>query len=190
MKGILFKPDMVKAIAEGRKTVTRRVIKPFAHGESWLRMRDGITFKMPEHADALVRLHAHCRAGDTVYVKEAWWDRQDRVPQSHDRNAIHYGEWSPPDDMAYMHRKKSPLFMPEWAARYFITITGVRAERLQEITEEGIRKEGFDSNYTNIGYYYVFGQAWNHINPKYPWHSNPWVWTITFRLKEGNDANT
>jgi hypothetical protein len=54
---------------------------------------------------------------------------------------------------------------------------------LKEITEEDIKREGFDADYTKIGYYYVFGQTWNRLNPDYEWGSNPFVFRYEFELK-------
>ena len=94
---------------------------------------------------------------------------------------------------------KSTLFMPEWAARHFITITDVRAERLQEITEEDAIAEGieewegmfkeYNKPNSNPGWtrnpLLSYHTLWNSINPKYPWESNPWVFPYTFRRLKG-----
>lgn len=84
---------------------------------------------------------------------------------------------------------KSPLFMPAWAARYFIQILDVRPERLQEITNEDALKEGFVETRIREGNGIHWESArgnfilkWESINPKYPFASNPWVWRIEFSL--------
>ncbi|GAH06107.1 unnamed protein product, partial [marine sediment metagenome] len=84
---------------------------------------------------------------------------------------------------------RSPMMMPEWAARYFITITDVRAERLKEITKDGAKAEGAmylqSYGYEPIdGFRGWFRIVWNSINKDYPWESNPWDFAYTFRLKE------
>jgi hypothetical protein len=88
--------------------------------------------------------------------------------------------------------------MPKWAARLWLEITGVRVERLQEISEEDAQAEGclndvvFEYGYMTgpidyRGLYAVerFEDLWNSINgKKHPWESNPWVWVIEFKRKE------
>lgn len=137
MKGILFKPDMIKAIVKGRKTQTRRVIKI---GQT--------VYK----ADGSLASRYH--TGETVYIKEVW-----------------IGKW------------RNPLFMPEWAARYFIKITDVRVGRLQEITNTDAVAEGIFWAKNNPRDDFSF--LWDSINPKYPWADNPWVFAYTFEKVEG-----
>jgi len=75
-----------------------------------------------------------------------------------------------------------------WEDRYFIQITDVRVERVQEITEKDAELEGFSPwEYDNPDAYAdcpctnQFIQKWNSINPKYPWGSNAWVWVYRFK---------
>jgi hypothetical protein len=79
---------------------------------------------------------------------------------------------------------KSPLFMPEWVARYFIKITDVSAERLQEITEEDAIAEGCPGIATHKSYPRQYRDSyealWDSINPKQKWDTNPWVWKYSF----------
>jgi len=77
---------------------------------------------------------------------------------------------------------RSPLFLPANLARYFIKITGLLPQRLQDITEGDIIAEGIETGLTKIGYYYAFGQLWNSINKTYPYESNPWVWAYKYEL--------
>lgn len=97
---------------------------------------------------------------------------------------------------------KNKLFMPEWAARYFIEITAVRAERLQEISEEDCMKEGIEYNPEAVPIGYPFGIQFPYnngfhnyttakeayaslidkINGKGTWERNPFVWVYDFRL--------
>jgi len=158
MKGIIFNPDMIGAIVEGRKTQTRRLIKPqpkqinndFDGTWEWKEMGhyyDDLTlFTMLKNSS---RYHA----GETVYIKEAYalrphsdggyWEAQYKSNgEIRDCNcavdAIR--------EIAYKWDDKwrSPLFMPEWAARYFLKILAVRAERLQEITYGDCIAEGIE----------------------------------------------
>jgi hypothetical protein len=87
--------------------------------------------------------------------------------------------------------------MPKWAARTWLEVTGVRAERLQEITEEGAIAEGvppwdFDPQQpmttgelgADSPYRGGFAVVWDDINEKHTWKSNPWVWVYQFKLLE------
>jgi len=189
MKGILFKPDNIKAIVEGRKTQTRRRVNIDSLG--WI--YKGIFYGMAEfdHKDSNERISIRPRyqVGETVYIKEAWSS---------------YGV--PPNEKAFYKDEKgldikavgwhTPLFMPEWAARYFITITDIRAEKLQSITEEDAKAEGapeiftIDNDqllYPDVrGYRRGFLFLWNCINKDYQWESNLWVWVYGFKLNENN----
>jgi len=221
VKGILFKPDMVKAIAEGRKTVTRRVIplkgyspniyaRCLSHngsnaallGEPYLRVPfDEETYKMG------ARLTARYKSGETAYVKEAWCRKADPVTARAIEGEYWYQSTNPEvvkldeDGGIKLTRKgylaspwQSPRFMPEDAARYFITITGVRAERLQGITNEDAITEGImppEHAFVMVGNDVdaaispreEYAELWDTINPKYPWDSNPWVWVYQFQLR-------
>jgi hypothetical protein len=80
--------------------------------------------------------------------------------------------------------KKSPLpsiFMPRWASRITLGITGIRVERLQEISQRDCLEEGLDL----LGWKLPtrkYQELWDSINgKKYPWSSNPWVWVLEFR---------
>jgi len=197
MKGILFKPELIKAVAEGRKTQTRRVIKPQPD-----RVTHDLAGKPTAHAESIYpcrRIRPSYKLGETVYIKETWCPVDDRefggdlwidykaTPAFSD---IAPAGWDnvPPEDREL--RWRSPIFMPAWAARYFIVITEVKAQRVQEITlgeaiQEGVK---LDPNWHTTALI-EFQHLWDTINPKHPWESNPWVWVYTFRLKEANDAN-
>ena len=90
---------------------------------------------------------------------------------------------------------KPSAYMPRWASRITLEITGVRVERLQEISEADADKEGFNEDFPHkvfpeyfnqdMGDYSIpecFGMLWDSINgKKHPWESNPFVWVIEFR---------
>lgn len=222
MKGILFKSDMIKAIVEGRKTVTRRVIKlpdfpekyPEHKQSSEWNIRQGVNIWIAENTKINYQEYIKPRyqVGGVVYIKEAW-----RVLEANGKPndfAIVYpdgdlkwwrdnaGEMNYPID----EKRRSPLFMPARFARYFIKITDVRAERLQEITEEdaiaeGIEKSSWGFNIAPYRSYIHKGvnagrslaaaaymDLWGTINkPPYDWNSNCWVWRYEFMRvnKEG-----
>lgn len=195
MKGILFKPDLIKAIVDGRKTQTRRVIKPQPPEDAVVGVFNRYsTFCFPDSQLCVLPLiHARYQVGETVYIKEALQRHpaldeavyMDGTPVFINQTIGCAVKWQWQGDTL------SPMFMLQSAARYFIEITEVRAERLQEITEEGAIAEGciaqvkdgliFDSGL------HQFSWLWDTIKPKYPFESNPWVWVYTFRLK-GREA--
>jgi hypothetical protein len=78
-------------------------------------------------------------------------------------------------------RWRSPRFMPRWAARLWFEITGMHAERIQEITPAGVRTEGiFVPDEDAIS---TFALVWDSLNARrgYAWASNPWVWVVEFK---------
>ncbi len=199
--GIIFSADSVRAIREGRKTQTRRLIKPQPSA--------GV------RASALVpsgiedghgrELRPRYWPGKRYYVKETWCceiDSDSAKPTGRywylldnlDVVAID-------DDGGHRYRKNgeeaspwiSPMRMPRGAARYVIEVTEVRVQRLQDITEEDARSEGCESSTIPDSWPVgrttakeVFADAWDAINGKRaPWNSNPLVWVYTFKLVGG-----
>lgn len=191
-KPILFNTEMVKAILEGRKTVTRRVVK-FTEGRNpnWTGyIKDGLTLyngtnepcnKKPSYA-----------AGDYLYVRETW---------SIEKNVYWYKAGFVPKTLESMKWKPS-IHMPKEAARIFLRVKDVRAERLQDITNEQILKEGCkqstikslikqipDDKDTDLWirsvHVFEFSQLWDSTTKEkdqklYGWDANPWVWVIEF----------
>jgi hypothetical protein len=163
MKGILFRADSIKAIVEGRKTVTRRVIKP----------QPPNTAIMADSED----IKSRYQVGDVVYIKEAYW-------KDIDGSLFDYAD-APRELIPDFCTLVSPLFMPEWAARYFIRIKDVRAERLQDIltTAKDVFLEGLPDEYAECAFGFAldwFKGLWDSIHKDYPWEANPWVFRYEF----------
>lgn len=193
---ILFNTDMVRAILEGRKTVTRRVIKPqpvtekagpckSPYGNSF---HDGFELYKPPF-----------QPGDVLYVRETWakqqglyWHKAGLVVDKNGRDehgTVVPQKWYP------------SIHMPREAARIFLRVTGVRVERLQDITVDGICAEGCPIPF--LGWYnkpkYLamitdwFRKIWDDgaikqtDRDKYGWAANPWVWVIEFERCEKPD---
>lgn len=190
MKGILFQPEMIKAIIEGRKTQTRRVINP----QPSLRFQDktpdfirGLIVILGKSYDDCYEVHPRYDFGDIVYIKEKYWQDQSGGVWGY-MDTI---EW-PPSNCG--GKAISPLFMPAWAARYYIEIDDIWAERLQDISEEDVIFEGtrawFDNHPQKINRdtppiidQHYFAVMWNEINkPPHDWESNPWVWKYVFHM--------
>ena len=203
-KPILFNTDMVRAILDGRKTVTRRVIK-----EPKDFMFDGETSFMPAGKHGEKYLHMDCvnvydsavryirclyRVKDILYVRETWGEWT---------GGYVYKAWNEPFPQAgcYPVTKWHPsIHMPKEAARIFLKVTDVRIERVQDITEEQAKKEGAinnigfihspDNEYTKIHTAKEdFQNIWDSTIKKahfvlYGWNANPWVWVIEFEQYE------
>jgi len=201
MKGILFKPWKIKFIAEhpDMELQTRRVIKPqpilYNGNPQFCTNQDGTLFgiAIPDKGFEkdwrnIKYLQPRYQVGETVYIKEAYWEDSGDIYFKLD-----FPNGEVPTNMYFEKGKwKSPLFLPEILARYFPVITDVRAERLQEITEEDAKKEGtallgYTTQFGRLlgknTYRWSFEQLWNSINKDYPFESNPFVWVYTFRIK-------
>jgi hypothetical protein len=179
---ILFSTPMVKAILDGRKTMTRRVVKVNSSGR--------VQFKHKQWHIEDENSILGCPygiTGDHLWVRETFVDTYDLgdYPGHPIYKATYLKDLSgfnpPPEtwDIAW----KPSIFMPRCASRITLEITNVRVERLHEITEEDAEKEGVSfTQYTNANARFHFMELWDSINGnKYPWNSNPWVWVIEFR---------
>ena len=202
-KPILFTTPMVQAILEGRKTMTRRVIKPqLEKDETW----DG-GYKY-SHRGATTALSMLCagvydrtspyQPGDILWVRETWArgrvsigeepdgrDSKPYISQCIGDNDIIPKEAALREGICIDEVVWRPsIFMPKEACRIWLRVLAVRPERLQEISEEDAIAEGIEAREPNhvVGARYRFGQLWNSINAArgYGWDKNPWVWAIIF----------
>lgn len=195
MKGILFKPDMIKAIVEGRKIVTRRIIKPQPNERIVGDMLQANIFYRDGDPNQIY--HPKYLCGETVYIKEAWELHYDKLTTSFyidfsnprlSKRVDVPKEWLESDKPLF--RKRSPMFLPEKFARYFIKIKDVRPERLKEINNphDEVLKEGYPFGYNICELHETpvktYERLWDSINKKTPWASNPWVWRIEFERVE------
>jgi len=198
-KPILFSGPMVKAILEGRKTQTRRVINPqptfvakcdTTRAEFWAQTGPiNHRIKCP-----------YGRPSDHLWVRETWrlWSN------ATDWYVVSYpasGSQTYPVkcyrdlDVLKSLGSKPARFMPREFSRITLEVTGVRVERVQEITSSDALAEGIDKEYAEstanwndygTGSIYVdqFAALWDTINAKrgYSWKANPWVWIIEFEV--------
>ena len=169
---ILFSTEMVKAILDGSKTQTRRVIKP----QPW--DMDKAYFKV-FRKDFGERVCPY-EIGDHLWVRETWW------PSQVDLRGVYYKA-----DGVQCKKWRPSIFMPRWVSRITLEVTGLKVERIQEITEEDAKAEGVPIIHTEIEdiswYRPSFATLWDSLNAKrvYSWESNPWVQVITFKCIEG-----
>lgn len=209
-KPILFSGAMVKAILAGRKTVTRRVIKPqppqCSKDWEWIvTMGDGgaalfeamlpakcSTFDEPPEPDQYEPWQTlYCpygAVGSRLWVRESF-----RIGSFGAGTAqIFYDADAAP---AIVSDRKLPnrlgavpsIHMPRHCSRINLEIVSVRAERLHEITEADAQAEGFEQEHIHGGMYETayskFSTLWDTLNEKrgFPFDSNPWVWRVEFR---------
>ena len=190
---ILFSGPMVRAILDGTKTQTRRVLKQKAVTAAGIRGILGGTG--PAFGPC-----PYGEPGDRLWVREtwglAWFDRDGDVndwaapiphsrpggvgvPFAADEGASHF------DDRGF--RWRPSIHMPRWASRIALEITDVRVERLQSISTTEAMAEGAEPRPVaggHLSYTHGFRVLWDNINGARDgasWDSNPWVWAITFK---------
>lgn len=207
VKPILFNTEMVQAILDGRKTCTRRLMKPqpqsklcytFAGSDTGTWGYPGKTaheiwgeeYKLPDNIakDELnKRWNPPYHTDDILYVRETW----KKAPNGY----YYYEDWKR-NDIADITKWKPSIHMPKEAARIWLKVTDVRVERLQDITSEQICREGVEVEYPHVlngeEKRYAFSALWNSTIKKadldrYGWDANPYVWVIEFERceKEG-----
>lgn len=190
MKPIVFNAQMVRAILEGRKTVTRRAVK-FPRG--W---NPKFTGYIPDGAvlygsNNIPAAKAPVQVGDVLWVRETWsrMETGQYLYKADNEKPISYLGWRP------------SIHMPREAARIFLRVTDVRVERLQDITPDQIDAEGCKewAYSATTGELLPSGPSWfkiawdNTVKAKnmstYSWDANPWVWVIEFeRINKEEEA--
>lgn len=202
---ILFSPQMVRAILDGRKVETRRVIKPQpVPGEIWKPSKYSVLYwdVDPEWIDLPSAFCPLGLRGDLLWVRErfgyVWPDdcddgliydeeNLDGRPITRDEmNIVFYADrpdflWfdEEAEDQATRKHWKPSIFLPKKRARIWLEIVSVYVQRLQKVTEENARAEGFDS-------LRAFREYWDKLNLKrgFGWEADPVVWAILFRKVE------
>lgn len=198
MRPILFNTEMVKAILDGRKTTTRRVIKPkckhnfigtdIRHKPMECKLVDD------ETQEIICSPQPPFTVNDILYVRETWQKNCCGTgwPWLY-KASPEYNEYEPDGWRPSIH-------MPKEAARIFLSVTDVNVKRLQDISEDGAGTEGAINNHGFIHspdneYDTVhtarehFSEIWNSTVKKsdidkYSWAANPWVWVISFERCE------
>lgn len=199
-KPILFNTEMVEALLEGRKTVTRRVVKP--QPVSCIMTMAGLLRDDPSGvATGGMVVKPPCQVGDYLYVRETW-TKQDDIYKFLADNLCFKG----------IHKFSPSIHMPKEAARIFLRVTDVRVERLREIDHaikiaaegadigehccqcidnyvhpcctdegEGGRNECNMLNDIRCNFVYLWDSTIKKQDfARYGWAANPWVWVIEF----------
>jgi hypothetical protein len=175
---ILMSAPMVRAILDGRKTQTRRVAKftqimdgPFKGYLSFKGIAYNPDTKLPSMRRLLASVCPHGQLGDRLWVRETWakaGEVGDEVEYRADNHDPLGAKWRP------------SIFMTRNKSRIDLEVTGVRVERLQDISLDDCEAEGieFPPGARSVG---NFAALWDSINGEGAWKSNPWVWCIEFK---------
>ncbi|HEB5064420.1 TPA: hypothetical protein R0E78_000172 [Klebsiella pneumoniae] len=217
-RGMIFNAEMVRAILDGRKTQTRRIMAPQPADD----IERGI-FPNPEvigwksslrhkYGSTTAHFCPYGKPGDRIWVREAFrvhsraTDVATLIYKANERNS--WTEQTHRVPVAVCNKPATPekwtpsLHMPRWASRILLEITDVRVERLNAISEEDARAEGIiDGGCLNCGESEpcgcanpepdatdAFAYLWQSIYGQENWNANPWVWVIEFKRVEGGAA--
>lgn len=205
---IIFSAPMVRAILDGRKTQTRRVVKPWPSMQEIVGTYGGkiLAFKKrlgdgywiwPNAKEIIINECPYGQRGDRLWVRENFAFVGGGDPGL----LLCQADWQ---ETAKLHkcdnadkppRWKPSIHMPRRASRITLEITGIRVERLQDISEEDARAEGamfhdgrgighsgWRHDYKDVheNAKSSFNRLWNDINGAGSWRANPWVWCISF----------
>ncbi|MGQ6213347.1 morphogenetic protein [Serratia sp. IR-2025] len=210
---VIFNSEMVRAILDGRKTQTRRVmaVQPESNQFGLLRITDSTKrsdigkYHWAEsnatgtHQRSALFSCPFGQVGDRLWVREAYqgplfnFDQMETYLE--DTSKFEHPEFCEyradggrtPEyydaDDNLRHGWKPSIHMPRWASRITLEITGVRVERLQDISEADAIAEGGTKHF-NIDW---FGPLWASIYGVDSWNANPWVWVIEFKRAEAQE---
>ncbi|HAS0926936.1 TPA: hypothetical protein ACPZVC_004488 [Enterobacter hormaechei subsp. xiangfangensis] len=210
-RGMIFNSEMVRAILDGRKTQTRRIIKDCTVGRDpiskFIQIGKRFIGCYPEDVPELIReCCPYGVPGDRIWVRETWAEAGASAPDLKLYRAnypahvpTHYENVPPAEDV----RWTPSIHMPRWASRITLEITGVRVEQLKSISEEEARSEGVARLREGFWKHYQpgwtqhqlsargsFATLWDSIYGSGEWDRNPWVWVIEFKRIEGDGHAT
>jgi len=197
-KPILFSGSMVQAILKGRKTQTRRIIKPQPdHIDQWKKMPCIDTGLDQCGYQTYQFIKPYCTEGDTLWVRETW--RTDKAydsvsPKQIDSGASLFyeadhqiGRINDRSGTTEWGRIRQSIFMPRWASRITLEVIDVKGDRLQNISDEDAMAEGVKIGSSSMGHTFNarehFGALWDSINLKRGsgWDINQMVWVYKFK---------
>lgn len=212
VKPIIFSGPMVRALLDGRKTQTRRMLG--TQPESWLK------FDLLYDGKVIFRSHSGMRqdvavpyaVGDRLWVRESWRTAPEADhlrPSEIDRGApiLTLADTGLTFPSPLWGRYRHARFMPRWASRLALTVTEVRCQRLQEISEENAEAEGLLRSELRSGLTgerigetafscgdgvfgrsatKIFARLWNGLHGSGAWAANPWVFAYSFVVEQRN----
>jgi len=201
---ILFSGPMVRALLDGNKTQTRRALRGFCPPNR--PEYDSETGRLEWFNGDEVVVGMRCpygQPGDRLWVREAW--RTSKVADELKPSPLVGGSCSPiwyeaqnevPFHPSDFGKLRPSMFMPRWGSRIMLEITGVRVERLQDISDDDCLAEGIAQvvrerlpSIQQCGEYDAidvdpvaeYRALWETINGSGAWDVNPWVWVVEFR---------
>ena len=209
VRGILFSGSMVRAILDGRKTQTRRVVKPQPELNGTIH-HDTPAWWWPTKRSEAGYVHTDWTSLERIMLSDCpygvpgdrLWVRETIEFRSHNDNFYYCADGKGVGTKIYTRilerglprsNKLSSIHMPRWASRITLEIVGVKVEKLQSISEEDAKAEGvtpkgcthpdcYPGSCASSRYKPEFAILWDSINGKtHPWASNPWVWVIESR---------
>lgn len=208
---IIFSAPMVRAILDGKKTQTRRVMKPQPDEDGKVTVGQigtsrGIAYVGNQRAGGLVA-RVPCpygQLGDRLWVRETWAEsfgtesdpdsivyQADNRVRFHEDKIFKWDNDEPFYDKDWAEKWKPAMFMPRWASRITLEITEIRVQRVQEISAEDCIAEGLRTNLREhdavCDLRAQYRTLWDSLNAKRDcsWDLNPWVWAVTFKeIKE------
>lgn len=203
IKPILFNTEMVQAIMDGRKSCTRRLVKPqpdekhtfqlgFVTDSTEKKEVGCFGFDINEYGGSIQYAKPPYQSEDILYVRETWHRYTKQVGKG---EGCHLEErYGYKASIANSEDAEEPwkpsIHMPKEAARIWLKVTDVRVERLQDVTDDDAEAEGcFDYTSTALG----FPDVWESTIKKsdldqYGWDANPWVWVIEFERCEPQEV--
>ncbi|HFN4141678.1 hypothetical protein ABK810_20695 [Enterobacter hormaechei] len=203
-RGMIFNGEMVRAILDGRKTQTRRVMK-VQPSDGFHPTHNGYDLDLNAHwyTPGVVDKNGYLQpakkdvfgvadenegytcpfgaVGDRIWVRETFCPVPDHEEPAGCSAILYaadgngpYGKWVP------------SIHMPRWASRLTLEITGMRVERLASVSDEDAGKEGYPANPAPYGgtmdKWLWFRGLWDSIYPDQSFKHNPWVWVIEFKV--------
>lgn len=198
IRPILFNTEMVRAILGGRKTVTRRAIRPQPEGKPILMAENSCYPGCFGIGGTPMVIRPPCQPGDILWVRETWAERP--------YGFVYKADGDEPEGWDHDDHWRPSIHMKKEAARLFLRVIGVRAERLQKISAKQARMEGqprcnggitvcggprscgdCEADHENAVLW--FSDCWDSTiksadRSLYGWRANPWVWVIEFERCE------
>lgn len=196
----LFNTEMVRAILDGRKVQTRRLLKPkYRENEFGFQvitnLHDGQFIRVEyydEYEEVTRYMEPPCNPGDILWVRETWCPCASLDSFFDGKNLFVYkADYA--EHSSLPCGWKPSIHMPKEAARIFLRVKDVRVERLQDISAADIRAEGLSSMCAMVGDMEIAQLEWRNLwnstikkadLPVYGWEANPWVWVIEFERIE------
>jgi hypothetical protein len=189
---------MVRALLDGRKHQTRRIVKPLS-GTAPLKPGDILVRWGPDFGGTCATFRPAYVAGDRLWVREAHalvgnvdppWVIYRASGYDEECIRLKFTRPVPPEDTI---RWRPSIHMPRWASRLTLTVTDVRVQRVQEISAEDCEREGIkisDGALVRDGYMLAnrkdFSALWNSLHGPDAWARNDWVCAVTFDVRRGN----